>query len=75
MQFSSLSEFIAMDGHGFYVWLSYGVSTALLLLLVLMSLAKKKNIITQIQQRQKREQKLKQAALKQQTQARQEVNS
>ena len=32
MYFSSLSELIAMDGHGPFVWLSYG--TALVVLLV-----------------------------------------
>jgi|TARA_B100001094_G_C17611832_1_gene521592 heme exporter protein CcmD len=32
MYFSSLSELIAMDGHGMFVWLSYG--TALVVLLV-----------------------------------------
>ncbi len=73
MQFSSFSDFIAMGGHGFYVWLSYGVSTGLLLALILMSLTKHKNIIQQIKQRQKREQKLMQAAQKQQTQATPEV--
>lgn len=62
MQFSSFSEFIAMGGHGFYVWLSYGVSALLLMLLVVFSVNKHKTIIKQIQQRQQRELKLKQAA-------------
>ncbi|WP_206483401.1 heme exporter protein CcmD [Thalassotalea sp. G2M2-11] len=66
MQFSSLADFIAMGGHGFYVWLSYGVSAALLLGLVITSISNNKRIIKQIQQRQQREQKLKQAALNQQ---------
>lgn len=79
MQFSSFSEFIAMGGHGFYVWLSYGVSLALLLGLLITSLSANKRIIKQIQQRQQREQKLKQAARQQQnlqqTQDLQEANS
>ncbi|WP_199611248.1 heme exporter protein CcmD [Flocculibacter collagenilyticus] len=37
MQFSSFSEFVAMGGYGFYVWLSYGVSFLLLLGLVMVT--------------------------------------
>lgn len=33
-EFHSLAEFLAMGGHGFYVWLAYG--TALLVFLVLL---------------------------------------
>jgi len=68
MQFSSLAEFIAMDGHGFYVWLSYGVSATLLSVLTFLSLRKNKSIIKQIRQRQQREMKLKQAAQRQKEQ-------
>ena len=32
MQFESLSEFIAMGGHGLYVWLAYGATLAILIL-------------------------------------------
>lgn len=62
MQFSTFSEFLAMGGHGFYVWLSYGVSITLLLLLLVSSINQSSTVIKQIQQRQKRENKLKQAA-------------
>ena len=31
MSFESWSEFLAMGGHGFYVWLSYGLSLAVVL--------------------------------------------
>ncbi len=65
MQFSSITEFIAMGGHGFYVWLSYGISFLLLSFLVFSSLNKNKAIIQQIRQRQQREAKLKQAAQQQ----------
>lgn len=77
MQFSTFSDFIAMGGHGFYVWLSYGISFLLLALLVIFSVKKNNTIITQIRQREKREAKLKQAAEKQhQVQlSSQEVNS
>ena len=73
MQFSSFAEFIAMGGHGFYVWLSYGVSIALLILLVFFSVTKNKSIIKQIQRRQHREEKLKQAAQQQTSNISQEV--
>lgn len=36
MNFDSVSEFLAMGGHGLYVWLSYG-ATALVLLANVMS--------------------------------------
>jgi heme exporter protein D len=62
MQFDSFAEFIAMGGYGFYVWLSFGVSFALLTLLVFFSRADRKKVIQHIQQQQKRKIKLKQAA-------------
>jgi len=31
MYFDSMSEFIAMGGHGFYVWLAYGVFLAVVI--------------------------------------------
>jgi len=65
MQFNSFSDFIAMGGYGFYVWLSYGVTALLLIALLLSSLAKDKRVKQQILARQKREQKLRQAVAKQ----------
>ncbi|MBA1272830.1 heme exporter protein CcmD [Stutzerimonas azotifigens] len=32
MNFSSFAEFVAMGGHGVYVWSSYGISLAVLAL-------------------------------------------
>ncbi len=31
MQFDSLAEFVAMGGHGLYVWMAYGATLAVLL--------------------------------------------
>ena len=62
MQFDSFSAFLDMGGYGFYVWLSYGVSAALLTLLFISSRSKDSNIRKQIIARQKREDKLRQAA-------------
>jgi heme exporter protein D len=60
MKFDSFSAFIDMGGYGFYVWLSYGVAAALLLILVLSSIMGHKKTIKNIAQRKKREDKLRQ---------------
>ena len=60
MQFDSFSAFIDMGGYGFYVWLSYGVATALLLLLMLNSIMNHKQVIKNIAQQKQREDKLRQ---------------
>lgn len=60
MHFSSFSDFIAMGGHGFYVWWSYGITFLLLLTLAIVSVTKRKSLLKQIHQRQLHEQKLKQ---------------
>lgn len=62
MQFDSFSAFWAMGGYGFYVWLSYGVTALLLIILVIASRNQKAAVIAHIRARQKREQKLRQAA-------------
>ena len=60
MRFDSFSAFIDMGGYGFYVWLSYGVAAALLLVLVLSSIMGHKRTIKSIAQRKQREDKLRQ---------------
>lgn len=60
MRFDSFSAFIDMGGYGFYVWLSYGVAAALLLILVLSSITGHKKVIKNIAQRKQREDKLRQ---------------
>lgn len=72
MQFSSLNEFIAMGGHGFYVWLSYSVSLLLLVILLINSVQSNKKIKLNIKKKLKRDEKLKAALLKQ-AQAEQEI--
>lgn len=62
MQFDSISAFFDMGGYGFYVWLSYGVTTLLLAILYFASKAKDNSVKQQIISRQKREEKLRQAA-------------
>ncbi|REL31777.1 heme exporter protein CcmD [Thalassotalea euphylliae] len=62
MQFDSFSAFLDMGGYGFFVWLSYGASIVLFLLLIVSSLKASKAIKGQIASQIKREQKLKLAA-------------
>lgn len=60
MQFDSFSAFLNMGGYGFYVWLSFGVSTALILALIFNSIMGHKQVIKNIALRQQREAKLRQ---------------
>ncbi len=70
MQFSSFADFINMGGYGFYVWLSYGVATFLLVALIFASINGHKRVIQDVAQRQKREEKLRKArAIRKQTQS------
>ena len=61
MAFNSMSEFFAMGGYGFYVWLSYGITLLALIILVVTSMAKKKKILKNVEQRLSREQRIKKA--------------
>ena len=61
MAFTSLSDFIAMGGYSFYVWLAYGVSLLSVILLITNSLMKRKKIFHQVEQRIQREQRIKAA--------------
>ncbi|GLX81637.1 heme exporter protein CcmD [Thalassotalea eurytherma] len=65
MQFSSFAEFIDMGGYGFYVWLSFGMATLLLVLLVMNSLVSNKQVKQRIAKQQARQEKLKRAAKQQ----------
>ena len=65
MQFSSFSEFIAMGGHGLYVWLSYGFTLFSLGLLVFASLHSNKKIRQNIIKKLRRDEKLKAVLAKQ----------
>ncbi|MEL0657973.1 heme exporter protein CcmD [Psychromonas arctica] len=61
MAFTSLSDFIAMGGYSFYVWLAYGVSSLSVILLITNSIVKRKKIFHQVEQRIQREQRIKAA--------------
>lgn len=61
MAFDSFSDFIAMGGYGFYVWLSYGLTFLVLVILIINSMAKKNKILKNVEQRLAREQRIKKA--------------
>jgi heme exporter protein D len=61
MAFDSFGDFIAMGGYGFYVWLSYGLTFLALGILIVNSITKKNKIIKAVEQRLKREQRIKKA--------------
>jgi len=61
MAFDSISEFLAMGGYGFYVWLAYGLSFLALTILVVNSVTKKNKLLKTVQQRLAREQRIKKA--------------
>lgn len=59
MAFNSISEFIAMGGYGFYVWLSYGLTFLALIIVLVNSVAKKNKILKDVEHRILREQRIK----------------
>ena len=61
MQFDSLSDFIAMGGYGFYVWLSFGTCALILLGILVSSLRDTKHIMASDEQQIVREERIKQA--------------
>ncbi|SES62326.1 heme exporter protein CcmD [Thalassotalea agarivorans] len=66
MQFDTFSQFINMDGHGFYVWLSYGFSWLLIAVIAVMSKKSLTDKKQEIAKRIARQDRLK-AAQKQQS--------
>jgi len=51
---NSFAEFLAMGGYGFYVWMSYGISTVVLLLNVVIPIIQKKQFLRELALKQKR---------------------
>ncbi|NRA59358.1 MAG: heme exporter protein CcmD [Psychrobium sp.] len=58
MHFSNFADFIDMGGYGFYVWLAYGITFGLLLILTLSSIFKRKSLFKEINAKQRRDEKL-----------------
>lgn len=58
MYFDSFSDFIAMGGHGLYVWLAYGIALVVVSFNVLSPILRKQKFMAEYQRRLKREQQL-----------------
>ena len=58
MFFETWQDFLDMGGYGFYVWLSYGISFAAIVLLVIQSYRGKKTILAEVRREIAREQRL-----------------
>ncbi|OCQ23902.1 heme exporter protein CcmD [Pseudoalteromonas luteoviolacea] len=61
MQFESFSDFIAMGGYGFYVWLSFGSCLAIILGLLFVSLYDGKRLKQEVKRQMSREERIKKA--------------
>tara|TARA_R110002072_G_scaffold172728_5_gene327089 strand:- start:36208 stop:36417 length:210 start_codon:yes stop_codon:yes gene_type:complete len=57
MNFESFDSFINMGGHGLYVWLSYGVGLCVFVIALTAPLMKRKSIIKELSQLQRRKQR------------------
>ena len=55
MHFESLSDFIHLTGHGFFVWLSYALGLAIIIGNVLQPLMKRKELMQSLAKRLLRE--------------------
>jgi heme exporter protein D len=55
MNFSSFSEFVAMGHHGLYVWTSYGISLAVLILNVALPVIARRRYLQDEARRLRRE--------------------
>ncbi|WP_346839615.1 heme exporter protein CcmD [Microbulbifer sp. SAOS-129_SWC] len=52
-QFASFSDFLAMGGHGIYVWIAYGVSFVALAVLALQPLLRRRQLRRELAQRER----------------------
>ncbi|WP_067865018.1 heme exporter protein CcmD [Neptuniibacter marinus] len=57
MSFDSFSDFIAMGGHGFYVWLSYAIALVVVVINIVNPALQKKKIVSNLVRRLRRENK------------------
>ncbi|MDO4697475.1 MAG: heme exporter protein CcmD [Pasteurellaceae bacterium] len=54
-QFDSISDFFAMGGYGFYVWLAYGITFAAIGVLIWQSKREIRQTLQQVKKEQARE--------------------
>lgn len=55
MSFDNFSDFLAMGGHGLYVWLSYGIAVSVLAANLLGPMMARKQLISDLVRRLRRE--------------------
>lgn len=55
MSFNSFSEFLAMGGHGLYVWLSYGLGLAVILINLVLPRLQRNRLLAEQKRRLRRE--------------------
>ena len=58
MFFESWQDFLKMGGYGFYVWLSYGISFAAIVILAIQSYRDKSAVLREVRREQAREQRV-----------------
>ena len=58
MFFESWQDFLQMGGYGFYVWLSYGISFAAIVILAIQSYRDKGAVLREVRREQAREQRV-----------------
>ena len=56
MEFSSWQDFVAMGGHGLYVWLAYGLTLVVIVFNVIQPMLRRRQIIRQQQLQTRRRQ-------------------
>ncbi len=54
--FASFADFLAMGGHGFYVWLAYGTASVVFILLLLEPVWRRRQLRQRLQAYYRREQ-------------------
>ncbi|RKF20445.1 heme exporter protein CcmD [Alginatibacterium sediminis] len=57
MHFDSFSDFLAMGGYAFYVWLAYGISAASLIVLIINSVVSRRQLFRSIATQNRRQQR------------------
>lgn len=58
MHFASFSDFVAMGGYGFYVWLAFGITLVAMLWLVVDSLLTRRKLFIEIKNRIARDKRI-----------------
>ena len=58
MFFESWQDFLQMGGYGFYVWLSYGISFAAIVILAIQSYRDKNAVLREVRREQAHEQRV-----------------